>query len=380
MADIRLGRPEDFRDVMNRVVTSFRESNPVHPRFEYLYPDSVRPETMGEWRLAISEGEIAAGIQLVPRPLVAATEVRLPGVGLGNVFCYPTFRKQGLMSALLERCIADMNTDGIGICLLGGDRTRYGNFGWEHAGADRALTLSARVTRFDEQTARVSCADLKTWQGDQGEALRMLEAYAALPCHTERNAVEFARVLQRPGQTVWICDDHDRGFAYTSVKGNTILEYAGAPEALETILTYVLRSGSWTVSVPPAEGSSDLENMLLKHAQHYSVKPTGMIRIVSMKTILEAYMPIMRYRLQGWNGDIAFRAHDTGETVAVVADRGHLTVETRDREDVAIECSRRELAQLFFGPFPPPLGDWFRHSAVRRLFPLPLHWHALSHV
>lgn len=380
MADIRLGRAADFSEVMDRVVTSFRAANPVHPRFEYLYPDSVRAETMRQWRLALAEGEVAAGIQLVPRALVSAGVVRLSGVGLGNVFCCPRFRKRGLMSALLERCIADMQEAGDAVCLLGGDRTRYGNFGWEHAGADRALTLSARVTRFETGVQAVSAADLRVWEGDRGDALRMLEAYAALRSRTERSATEFARVLMRPGQTVWICDEPEKGFAYVSVRGGTILEYAGSGEALEAILRYLLCTGSWTVSVPPTEGSGELEARLLAHAQHYSVKPTGMVRIISMERVFQAYMPVLRERLQGWEGELAFRATDDGETVAIVGERGSLTVESRPAESVALALGRRDLARLFFGPFPPDLGDWHRHSAIRCLFPLPLHWHALAHV
>ena len=45
MDDLRLGIPTDFPLVMDRVVASFRERNPVHPRFEDLYPDSVSAES-----------------------------------------------------------------------------------------------------------------------------------------------------------------------------------------------------------------------------------------------------------------------------------------------------------------------------------------------
>ena len=379
MYEIQRGSAPDFPEVMARVAASFRERNPTHAWFEELCPDSVRPESMDQWLLARLDGELAAGLQLVPRAFVAARQVELPGMGLGNVFCYPPYRARGLMGALLERGIADMVAGGIGVCLLGGDRTRYGNYGWEHAGAERVLTLSAGVTRF-EGGQPVSAVDLRVWNGDLGDLLRLLEAYSALPYRTERSAPECGRVLQRPGQVVWICDRPGTGFGYVSVRGGNVLEYGGSQEAVGRLVRFLLQSGSWTVALPPVEAETELEKLFLHHAQSYLVRPAGMIRILSMRTVLEAYRPVLRARLQAWSGDLTLRATDTRETVRIVGDAGSLKVEDAPAEAVALELSRRELAQLFFGPFPPDLGDGFRHSAVRRLFPLPFYCHALAHV
>ena len=379
MDDTRLGTPQDHAVVMERVVTSFRERNPTHPRFEELYPDTVLPETMDQWRLARVDGEIVAGIQLVPRAFVVAGEVRLPGMGLGNVFCYPPFRKHGLMSALLDRGNADMAQAGVGICVLGGDRTRYGNYGWEHAGAERALTLAAGVTRFEESRS-VSAVDLRVWNGDVGDLRCILAAYSALPYRTERSALECGRVLRRPGQVVWICDRPETGFGYASVRGNAIAEYGGASAAVEWIVSFLLQSGTWSVALPPVDAETALEKLMLRHAQSYFVRPAGMIRIVSMRTVLEAYRPLLRARLQAWTGEIAFRSSDTGETVRIGAEGGVLKIDEAAPDTVAVELTRRELAQLFFGPFAPDLGDGLRHSGIRRLFPLPFYCHALAHV
>ncbi|MBN2450204.1 MAG: GNAT family N-acetyltransferase [Lentisphaeria bacterium] len=379
MTDIRPGTEADFDIVMDRVVVSFRERNPGHLRFEELYPDVARSEAMPQWRLAFLDGQLAAGLQLVPRPFVAAGSVRLSGMGLGNVFCYPPFRNRGLMSTLLRSCIEEMERERVPVCLLGGDRSRYGNYGWEHAGMDRSLTLAAGVSRF-LPAAQVSAVEIRDWRGDPGDALRLLECYAALPYRTERTAAEFGRVLRRPGHVVWICERTDRGFGYVVVRGGTVLEYAGTAAAVAQLVRFLVQSGSWNAVLPPVEGEGPLEKLLLGQAQHYSVRPTGMVRINAMGAVLEAYMPLLRSRLQAWDGDLALRCLDNGETVRLVGEAGSLRVEDGAPSLPALELSRREMAQLFFGPFTPDVGDWSRHSGLRRLFPLPLHWHALSHV
>jgi hypothetical protein len=283
------------------------------------------------------------------------------------------------MGRLLQRCIADMSAEGTAVCVLGGDRTRYGNYGWEHAGAERALTLASGVMRFEAVPA-VSGVELRAWNGDPGDVLRILEAYSRLPYRTERTAVECGQVLRRPGQVVWVCDRVDTGFGYLSVRGNAIIEYAGACEALERLVRFLLQSGTWSVSLPPVDAETDLEKLLLRHAQSYQVRPAGMLRILSLRLTLDAYRPILSARLQGWTGELAVRVTDTRETVRIRGDAGLLAVEEAVPDSPALELPRRELAQLLFGPFPPDLGDWARHSAVRRLFPLPFYCHALAHV
>ncbi len=379
MDDIRLGTPSDHAVVMERVVTSFRERNPAHGRFEELYPDTVLPETMSQWRLARVGGEIAAGIQLVPRAFVAAGEVRLPGMGLGNVFCYPPFRRHGLMGALLERCTADMVAAGTAVCILGGDRARYGNYGWEHAGAERALTLAAGVTRFEESRL-VSAVDLRVWNGDVAELMCILAAYSRLPYRTERSASECGQVLRRPGLVVWICDRPESGFGYVVVRGSAIAEYGGDRAAVERLVGFLLQSGTWSVALPPVDGETALEKLMLRHAQGYQVRPAGMIRIISMRRVLEAYRPLLRLRLQTWTGDLALRCSDSGETVRIGMEGGVPVIEEGPADGAAMTLNRRELAQLFFGPFAPDLGDGSRHSGIRRLFPLPFYCHALAHV
>jgi len=379
MIEIRRGCAEDYATILERVVVSFRERNPAHLRFEDIFPDSVLPGTVSQWRLAWVDGDLAAGIQLVPRDMVNAGAVRLPTLGLGNVFCFPSYRKRGLMGALLERCIADMEAEGAGICLLGGDRTRYGNYGWEHAGCERSLTLASGVTRFESAEA-ISAASLRVWNGDDADLGRILAAYAALPYRCERTAAECARVLRRPGQVVWICDRPETGFGYASIRSGAIVEYGGTAAAVECLVRFFLQTGSWNVAIPPVDAETALEKVLLRHAQSYFVRPAGMIRVIDLRVVLESYLPVLRDRLQAWTGEVALRSMDNGSTVRLVGEAGSLRVEAVPRDATALELPRRELAQLLFGPFAPDLGDWGRHSALRRAFPLPFYCHALAHV
>ena len=81
--EIRRGLPSDYDVMLNHVVQSFRENNPGHFRFEHLFPDVINasPETMGYWRFAFIDGEMAAGIELIPRQMkIGAAEFTSGGI------------------------------------------------------------------------------------------------------------------------------------------------------------------------------------------------------------------------------------------------------------------------------------------------------------
>ena len=86
MQRIRAGTAADYETVLQRVLMSFSEANPFHPRFDELAPDVVRPDepSMNQWLLAEVDGELAAGLQVVPRHLVMAGDVEVPVAGLAN--------------------------------------------------------------------------------------------------------------------------------------------------------------------------------------------------------------------------------------------------------------------------------------------------------
>ncbi|OGV69777.1 MAG: hypothetical protein A3K19_22295 [Lentisphaerae bacterium RIFOXYB12_FULL_65_16] len=379
---IRHGRTADFKVVMERVLLSFSENNPTHPAFETLAPEVCRPDTVNEWLLAEMDGELAAGMQVVPRHLVVAGNIHVPVAGLANVFCYPPYRKHGLMSALLQRMTEEACQGGFAISMLGGDRLRYGRYGWEHAGAERTLQISSGMRRAEKEEP-VSVTSIRRWRGDRRDVRRMHEAYQALPYHTERTEDQMDRTLRRSNGNVavWICDQPETGFAYVCLNGDSIAEYAGATPALELLIRFLLKSRSWNVRLPPIEAETEREKLLLGCAQGFSVVPAAMIRIVALHRTLACYKPVLTRRLRGWQGSVTLAVKDDAEQVTLSGKGGRLTMRRGGTAaDRVITLDIRDMARLLFGPFPPALGPAQDDEFVRRAFPLPLYWHSLSHV
>ena len=383
MIAIRQGRPEDFPLVMEQVVQSFRERTPAHVRFEALRPDAIgaSPDKMAGWRLAEVDGRLAAGIQIIPQRLKLG-EAELSVGGVGNVYCWPPFRGHGCMGRLLERCVNDMQANGELLSLLGGDRVRYGHYGWETAGVQREVTLSSRVRRHDGLPPPPHALEFREYREGVGDdAERMLAAYCRKAACVLRPGLDgFRATLRRPGLVTYV-DDGGGLFAYMTVSpGNRIAEYAGDGAAIERLLRFLLQAGDWSVALPPVEFSGAAEDIFLEYASGCHASPPAMVRVNDLAGLLKAYCGLLERRLHGWEGRFTL-AIDDGEAVTVTCARGRCDMSPSApsvRPDLVLD--RRQMAQLLFGPFLPRAAVAVDGPWLRLAFPLPIYWGDLDHI
>jgi len=170
----------------------------------------------------------------------------------------------------------------------------------------------------------------------------------------------------------------DPGFAYVSVRGRDILEYAGDVAAGDRILRFLLASGDWNVAIPPAAGTGPWEELLLGYARSFSVAPAGMGCVIRLDVLLQAYLPLLERRLRDWRGSFVLACTD-GEAVCLSGTTAGVQVSAATSA-ADLVLSRNDLALLLFGPFQPALGELADHPFLRLAFPLPLHWQPLAHV
>lgn len=381
MPRIRSGTVADFDTVAERLMLSFAAEDPVHPPFEVMYPESFRAAgtAMAQWLVAEEDGEIVAGVQVIPQRFTLAGLVELPVGAVANVFCYPPFRGRGFMGLLLQAAVTRMERDGQALSVLGGERLRYGNYGWERAGVNRVLQLSPPMLRQDSRPA-VSVMDIRQRRAGREDLARMTAAFGRKPYRWRRSRADLGRLLQRPGLVPWICDEPAAGFAYAIVRGGSMLEYAGTAAALDRVLRALVSARAFTVSLPPACGQTAAEAGLVTMAARYSVESTGMIRVISLERTFRAYAPLLTRRLHGWEGTLQLGVAGTGESVAIQSTAAGVRIVSPAPSAPELVVSLRELSLLLFGPFPPAQVSAADCVPLRCAFPLPFHWLALAHV
>ncbi len=379
---IRPGSPADYAQVTDQVVASFRTHTPAHLRFEDFDPSSVNPapEAMKHWLLAFVDGKMAGGLMMVPRRLrIGKTEIVYGGIG--HVHCYPAFRKHGVFSELMKACVAEMRKQRIPLSALGGDRLRYGHYGWEHCGCTRTLDLDPAMLRFLPHDQEPTILDFREYRGAEEDARRILEGRAAAGVYAPKDSLEELKpILSKPGRITYLWESPQGAFAYAILRNRSLVEYGGCVEGVEKVVRYILQTGAWTACVPPAECDGPLEEMLERYAQtsHWT---TVQFRVNLLKETLEAYRPWLEERLQGWNDRVVIHVDDgdDSETVAIAGTAQGLEI-ADSQEAPTVTLKRVELPVLLFGPGTPKALLHDPNPFWRRAFPLPLCWPDMEHV
>lgn len=343
--------------------------------FEEYYPHIYRPtvELCASAFVVEREGQILSHVGLYPIETVVHG-ITLPIGGIGAVATLHAERGQGYMSRLLERVIDEMRARGYVLSWLGGDRQRYGSFGWERAGLAYELELSRRAL----DRAGVSPV---TIQGRYPQdALETVTRLHTLPCcHTRR--AELATQLKRGGLWIWTAED-----GYALARGSewgplSIVEAVSASGQEAGIVRAVLDwTGRdklhWTVSA----WEKDLLAHLLPGVSYWRQVTEGMYRIVDLAGLLSRLQPVLAQRaapLRDFELTIAIRERDRADAATLILHSGELEVVPGRGAARSVEWSSLEAVRILIGG--APLGaDVEVPPEAGALFPLPVHVPALD--
>ena len=343
-------------------------------------PETIRPDPaiLDNWYIALDGNKVIASTQIVAQRFFVAPGIELRVGGIGQVSCLPGCRGKGMMTDLLNATIARMTRDGYHVSILGGDRQRYRRFGWEVAGTARNLWLGSR--RINGKPVLPAEDNRPTrWIGGESTIDKIHAAYQTNVSRILRTREETRLCLQRVNLATWI-HTRDGKFAYICLSDNRIAEYGGDLATFEELLSFLLARRGLSVQIPAEEGSGQLDALMLQFAGNFSQNPVDMIRIFSLKSILELYRPILNCRLATWQGSIVLEIADDGEKVQISRTSGSLQIaSTSAASDLKLD--RPTWAPTLFGPFTQGIpADPRIQSFVRQAFPLPIVWPLLSQI
>lgn len=380
-------RPEEFGEAMRFTDLVFRPGQTGRRIVQSQYPHAYRDEPAFARRLLLlrHRGDLVGCLAVHPLTLRLG-EARLRAGGIGIVGAHPERRGEGIMTRLLHAAVERMERRGQAISILGGDRQRYGHFGWENAGVRTIFHLTARSMGEVPHTS----ARPRRWPRRPTDAWcrRVLRAARARPFGVDRHLSDIAPLLGRRGKAAWILEE-GRRFAFAVAGGpdrteepyTAIHEFGGDPELCRRLFHHLLpraQNGMLAVLVGPNPAD---HAFLTPLSARWVRLPDGMARLVDAGRTVEQVSPEIRRRARAAGVGGRFDIRLTGEVGDVVRlDLGH---GPRRR----LRLDRRELVDLLFGgqPVAERFGD---HPGVparalaplAAVLPLPLHVPSLDHI
>lgn len=336
----RRARADEFPELLDLVDRCFRKQRgDMAARLPFVY-DAERPDRHAIVR---HDGEVVAHVAAIPQTLVVGDEVACPGIS--GVATDPRHRGEGHMSKLLEFWLDELD---VPLLELGGDRVRYGRFGWENGGRE----IHYRITTRSLSTASPD-VPLQVYEGTDEQVARLRTLHASEPYRVKRRDALRRKVYKRADVETLLSTGEAPAYLCVNRTGSEPLvrEFGGSAHGVEGLLAAAFdRLGLDAVTVP-SPPRHELAPTLRRLSSSWRQTPLRKLNIRSLVGTLSGFAAQMTRSLADSrvapdsvvlgvaDTDEQARVHYDGETVSVEA--------TTDAPDVAL--SRRELTLFLFG-------------------------------
>jgi predicted N-acetyltransferase YhbS len=389
-SDPRPARLDEFAEAMAFTDRVFRPGQRGRRIVQSQYPHAYRQTSSFARRLLLLR-DVEADGQLVGCMGIHPMELRLgaatvSAAGIGIVGADPRRRGEGIMSLLLVAALRRMQTAGHAISILGGDRQRYGWFGWENGGVRRRYLLTRRMLGAPSRTERQ--LRLTRFDPDKASIRRKIHRLSSEKSYgVAHSAADVAPLLDRVGRETWIVEDSDR-FACICLGGpnrhNRPYERVDAVfgdrelivSGLRCMMARFRREQLWALGGPDPEDAAIFEPV----SASWITEDDGMIRILDLPRLVKQLAPeIARLRrLTGTRApDLQIRLSDLGQTATLSGGSGKSRIcKMTSLQAVQLLFGARSLLTTGLVDLLPKtvIGPW---SAI---LPLPLHVPAIHHI
>ena len=366
----------DFEEALDMLNFSFGFQHPKN--FETLLPALYKAEDEHmSWNWAIREnGRIRAIVGAFPLGWqLGETTLRISGIG--GVSCHPRARNQGYMQQLMSHAVASMRSEGYHLSYLGGQRQRYGYYGYEKCGIFFYLSLSKNNLRHVFGIDPLPIKFRPLTREDQTHLQGAIGLHDAQPFRGLRAPERFYDLLldwQHQPHIALSADGRMIGYLVANQSGDTITELLavneGEPE-LAIAAAWVQQHGDTRFELSPW-------NRLLPKLAHLcegtSVSSSGNWLIFDWENVLDALLKTRAAQGPLVDGAVIIEIEGYGRLLLEV-DGENIRCARTDAKP-ALSADPTTAMRLLLGPLPPsavlalPAGA----ALLEQWCPLPLFW------
>ncbi len=290
-----------------------------------LYKDKYSPAYNN---IIVKEGDsIKAAVGCFPFNVVAAGR-KMRVLGIGNVAVARDSRSKGYMIELMNKAIEIMKNDDFDYSLLGGQRQRYGFFGYEPIGVEYRFYIDkGNIRRVWGRKAEATFTVREITEND-GEIIKKIKAMNdSLPSHAERSEENYIDILKSWKNVPFAAFDGEEFKGYFSVNihgGNHIAELRAVniDDTLEIIMCAMetMNAESTSLNVPAFD--TELCDYMNRNCGGVSIGTPEMINIFNFGRFIEAFLAVKATRMKLCPGTLKLLIHGTkrDEFLAVTVD------------------------------------------------------------
>lgn len=349
---------DDFDSIIelaNMCFTGERDRGGMLARWPHCY---IRePDFMKNCLIMKDGSRVVSLVEYVDQNLLVNGE-EVKTAGITAVGTWPTYRRRGFMTGLLKRCVSLMEEEGYAFSDLGGDRLRYGRYGWENAG--RAWRFDITQRSFNAVDAP-SSIQVVPYQASDEDIESVMAIHEREPMRLKRSQSLYRILLGRLGKQVWLAKGEEGVTAYVitepAERRQTIVEFGGRNEGIHSIFSHFMENSDTQSIHIRSPWSHPLNLLLFRISSWWNLGTIRMIKIVDLQATLLGFARQLgsRYNELGMEGgrSVILGISDTDQQVEVAFSPEGVTVKEAKTSANAISLSDREMVRFIFGPGSP---------------------------
>ncbi len=359
MNNIYKGRcPEKYtNELIDMLDTVFFTGDPNNQKFMTLLPKLYKEKYSPAYNnVVVMEGEeIKGAVGCYPLYAVASGR-KLKILGIGNVAVTEDCRGKGYMKDTMQMALDIMKEENFDYSLLGGQRQRYGFFGYEPIGLEyRFLIDKGNVRRIIGETRKSEFTARQITENDTDIIKKIKEIHEKLPFFVERKEEDYIDIMHSWNNIPYAAfkGDEFKGYFTLEKHGGKYLHEIRAvdiDDMLELIMCAMDTGNLEGVAINLPAFDTEYCDFMAKNCGGYSIGTPEMINIFNFRNFIDAFLALKAERMNLASGTLKILVHGMNgdEFLAVTVDGKEVTVKEA-AGDADIELSHRDAIVFISG-------------------------------
>ncbi|MBQ8576200.1 MAG: GNAT family N-acetyltransferase [Clostridia bacterium] len=335
-----------------------------HDEYRPAYNNFVVQEENGDFRAAV--GNFYIDLDVCGEAVKACC--------IGNVAVGVKYRSMGYMVDLMEMSVKDMQENGTDLAYLGGQRQRYGYFGFEASGVSYNFEFNKKTAKHIYGGRKSTLRAEKLDANDLETIKKIDELYRKNVIKANRPLEDYYRIITSWRHTPYVVYDGDEfagyflmGYSYEWISecGVTKPEYYG-----ELALAALEVSGKDSVRFNASPFDKEKHGFFTENSENISVGGCESMLVYNYEKVIRAYLKAKASYTSLADGELTVLIHGkkADEKLRIAVKNNEVTVEKFDGE-AEIEFSHFEATRAFFSNF--TFEREKLNGAAQQWFPLP---------
>lgn len=341
MNNIYKGRcPEKYtKELIEMLDTVFFTDDPNNQKFITLLPKLYKDKYSPAYNnVVVMEGEeIKGAVGCYPLNAVAAGR-KLKILGIGNVAVTTDCRGKGYMKDTMQMALNIMSEEKFDYSLLGGQRQRYGFFGYEPIGLEyRFLIDNGNIRRILGKLEKSGFTAREITEKDADIIKKIKVLHEELPFFVERKEEDYIDILHSWNNIPYAAFEGDefKGYFTLEKHGGKYLHEIRAVDIndmLKLIMCAMETGNLEGVAINLPAFDTEYCDFMAKNCGGYSIGTPEMINIFNFRNFIDAFLALKAQRMNLASGTLKILIHGMNgdEFLAVTVDGKNVTVAQAD--------------------------------------------------